>query len=88
MLALVAVVAIRLVVGFVAGLVVAALWIVVLVALVAAGLWARSTLKGGKRRRDVEPSSTASELAAAPGEDRVAAEMRRIREQLRQQGRG
>jgi hypothetical protein len=87
-LALVAVVAIRLVVGFVAGVVTAVLWIFVLAALVAAGLWARSTLKSAKRRRGVKPpSSSAAELAAAPGEDPVAAEMRRITEQLREQGR-
>ena len=87
-LLLVAVVAIRLVVGLVAGIVFAVAWILVVVALVAAGLWARSTLKFGKRRRSVERSSTAAELTAAPGEDRVAAEMRRIKEQLREQGRG
>jgi ABC-type transport system involved in cytochrome bd biosynthesis fused ATPase/permease subunit len=87
-LVLVAVVAIRLAVGFVVGLVSAVLWVVVVAALVAAGLWARSTLKSGaKRRRGVKPSSSAAELAAAPGEDPVAAEMRRITEQLREQGR-
>jgi threonine/homoserine/homoserine lactone efflux protein len=77
-------VAIRLVVGLVA----AVLWIVVVAALVATALWARSTLKSAKRRRGVErPSMTATELAASPGEDRVAVEMRRITEQLREQGR-
>jgi hypothetical protein len=88
-LVLVAVVAIRLVVGLVVGLVSAVLWVVVVAALVAAGLWARSTLKSGaKRRRGVKPpSSSAAELAAAPGEDPVAVEMRRITEQLREQGR-
>jgi hypothetical protein len=55
---------------------------------VAAGLWARSTLKSAKRRRGVKrPSTTATELAAAPGADPVAVEMRRITEQLREQGR-
>jgi beta-lactamase regulating signal transducer with metallopeptidase domain len=83
-LVLVAIVAIRLVVGLVS----AVLWILVVAALVAAGLWARSTLKSAKGRRAVKPpSSSAAELAAAPGEDRVAAEMRRITEQLREQGR-
>jgi beta-lactamase regulating signal transducer with metallopeptidase domain len=83
-LVLVAVVAIRLVVGLVS----AVLWILVVAALVAAGLWARSTLKSAKRRHGVKPpSSSAAELAAAPGEDPVAAEMRRITEQLREQGR-
>ena len=86
-LVLVAVVAIRLVVGLVAGFVSAVLWILVLAALVAAGLWARSTLKSGKRRRSVKPSSTAAELTAAPGEDPVEVELRRINEQLREQGR-
>jgi uncharacterized membrane protein len=87
-LLLVAVVAINLVVGLVVGIVSAVLWIVVVAALVATALWARSALKSGKRRRSVKPSSTAAELTAAPGEDRVAVEMRRIREQLREQGRG
>ncbi len=86
-LVLVAVVAIRLVVGFVAGLVSAVLWIFVLAALVAAGLWAWSTLKSGRRRRSVKPSPTAAELTAAPDEDRVEVELRRINEQLRAQGR-
>jgi uncharacterized protein (DUF58 family) len=81
-LVLVAVVAFRVVVGFVTGL----LWIVALVALVAAGLWAWSTLRRPRRKRDVERSS-AREVKAAPYEDRVADELRRINEQLRQQGR-
>jgi hypothetical protein len=87
-LLIVAIVAIKLVVGFVVGLVTAILWIVVIAALVAAGLWARSTLKGGKRRREVEQTQPSSaEIVAAPGEDPVAVEMRRITEQLREQGR-
>jgi beta-lactamase regulating signal transducer with metallopeptidase domain len=87
-LVLVAVVAIRLVVGLVVGVVSAVLWIVVVAALLAAGLWARSMLKSAKRRRGVKPPSTsATELAAAPGEDPVAVEMRRITEQLREHGR-
>jgi len=81
-LVLVAVVAIRLVVGLVSAL----LWIVVVAALVAAGLWARSTLKSAKRQRSVKRSS-AREVTAAPAEDPVAVEMRRITEQLREQGR-
>ncbi len=87
-LVLVAVVAIRLV-GLVVGLVSAVLWIVVVAPLVAAGLWARSTLKSAKHRRSVKPppSSSSAELAVAPGEDPVAVEMRRITEQLRAQGR-
>jgi hypothetical protein len=87
-LVLVAVVAIRLVVGFVVGVVSAVLWILVVAALVASGLWAWSTLKSAKRRDGIKPpSSSAAELTAAPGEDPVAAEMRRITEQLREQGR-
>jgi hypothetical protein len=87
-LVLVALVAIRLVAGVVVGLVSTVAWILVIAALVAAGLWARSTLKAAKRRRGVKPrSSSAAELATGPGEDRVAAEMRRITEQLREQGR-
>lgn len=87
-LVLVAVVAIRLAVGLIVGLVSAVLWILVVAALVAAGLWARSTLKSARRRRGVRPpSTTATELAAAPSEDPVAAEMRRITEQLSERGR-
>ena len=55
-------------------------------ALVAAVLWARSTLKAGKRKREVkDPSSR--EITPRPGEDPVEVEMRRITEQLREQGR-
>jgi hypothetical protein len=87
-LVLVAVVAIRLAVGLVVGLVSAVLWFLVVAALVVAGLCARSTLKSAKRRRAVKrPSTAATELAPAPGEDPVAVEMRRITEQLREQGR-
>jgi len=85
-LVLVAVIAIRLVVGLVVGLVSAVLWILVIAALVAAGLWARSTLKSGKRERSVKRRSS-PEVTAAPPEDPVAVEMRRITEQLREQGR-
>jgi MFS superfamily sulfate permease-like transporter len=85
-LVLVAVVAIRLVVGVVVGLVSAVLWILVIAALVSAGLWARSTLKSGKRERSVRRGSS-PEVIAAPPEDAVAVEMRRITEQLREQGR-
>ena len=86
-LLIVAIVAIRLAVGLVVGVISAVLWIVVIVALVAAGLWARSTLKAGKRKREVkDPSSR--EITPRPGEDPVEVEMRRITEQLREQGRG
>jgi uncharacterized membrane protein len=85
-LVLVAAVAVRLAVGFVVGLVSAVFWILVVVALVVAVLWARSTLKSGKRERTVKRSST-KEVTAAPAEDPVAVEMRRLTEQLREQGR-
>jgi len=78
-LIVIAVVAVRLVVGIVSGL----LWIAVLVALVAGGLWAVNTLRGGRKEKAVERSS-APDLPLAH-EDRVAAEMERIQQQLRQQ---
>jgi len=81
-LVLIAVIAVRLAVGLVAGLVSAVIWVVVLGALVAGGLWARSTLKAGKREKT---------LTAPPPEtheDKVEAEMRRITEQMHRQGRG
>ena len=81
-LVLAAVVAIRLVVGFVSTV----LWILAVAALVIAALWARSTLKSGKRERSVKRRSS-PEVIAAPPEDPVAVEMRRITEQLREQGR-
>ena len=84
-LLIVAIIAIRLVVGFVVGLVSALLWILVVVALVAAGLWSWSTIRGGRRHKEVE--ATPGGGLAAPAEDPVAAEMRRITEQLREQGR-
>ena len=81
-LLLVAAIAVRLVVGLVSSV----LWIVVAVALVAAALWARSALKSAKATRTVK-RSPAKDLPAAPAEDPVAVEMRRITEQLREQGR-
>jgi len=86
-LVVIAIIAIRLAVGVVVGLVSAVLWILVIVALIAAVLWARSTLKGAKRNRSVKRSSS-REVAAAPAEDPIEAEMRKITEQLREQGRG
>jgi uncharacterized membrane protein YbhN (UPF0104 family) len=84
-LVLVAIVAIRLAVGAVVGFVTALLWIGVLVALVAGGVWAWSTLRSGRRRREVKDSSKPS--LAMTHEDRVDAEIQRISEQLRSQGR-
>lgn len=86
-LLIVAVVAVRLAVGIVVGFVSAILWIVVVVALIVAFLWARSTLKGGRRKREVKPPGS-REVTARPGEDPIEVEMRRITEQLREQGRG
>jgi arginine exporter protein ArgO len=80
-LVIVAVIAVRLAIGAVAGLIQAVLWIGVIVALVAGALWARRTLKSGKRQRSVE-TAPARELSY---EDKVEAEMQRINEQLRQQ---
>jgi len=84
-LLVVAVVAIRLAIGFVVGVVSAVFWIVVVAALILAALWARSTLKSTRRERRVKRSSAPA--VAGPAEDPIAAEMRRITEQLRQQGR-
>jgi uncharacterized protein YqfA (UPF0365 family) len=81
-LVIVAIVAIRVVIGVVS----AVLWIVALAVLVAAGLWAWGTLRSAKRKRSVKRQSASPEIAA-PAEDPVAAEMRRITEQLREQGR-
>jgi H+/Cl- antiporter ClcA len=86
-LLLVVVVAVRLAVGFVAGLVTAVLWVGVLVALVAGVLWARSTLKRGRRERTIE-EPPARQVAAPSHEDRVALETERIQEEMRRQGRG
>jgi hypothetical protein len=77
-LVVLAVIAVRLAVGAVIGLVSAVLWIVVLGAVVVATLWARRTLKGGRRERTVE-APPAHELSY---EDKVEAEMRRINEEL------
>jgi FtsZ-interacting cell division protein ZipA len=81
-LLLVAAVAVKLVVGLISTV----LWIVAVAALVVAALWARSTLKSAKADRRVKRSTT-KDLTAAPAEDPVAVEMRRITEQLREQGR-
>lgn len=85
-LVIVAIIAIRLAVGLVVGFVSAILWVVVVAVLVVAALWARSTLKAARRNRSVKRGS-AGQVTAAPAEDPVAAEMRRITEQLREQGR-
>ena len=81
-----AAIAVRLAVGIVFGLVHAIMWIVIAVALVAAVLWSRSTLKSAKRERAIK-RGRGHEVATAPAEDPVAVEMRRITQQLREQGR-
>jgi beta-lactamase regulating signal transducer with metallopeptidase domain len=89
-LVVVAAIALRLVVGFVAGLLSALLWILTVVALVVAFFWARAQLnkpRGRKRDRTVEGPGRTRAVNAAPAEDPVAAEMRKITEQLRDQGR-
>jgi hypothetical protein len=86
-LLIVAVIALRLAIGIVSGLIIAALWIVVAVALIGGVLWARSTLKSGKRERRVEESPRAELRSQQPGEDPVDYEIRKITEQLREQGR-
>jgi uncharacterized protein (DUF58 family) len=82
-LVIVAVVAFRIVIGAISAI----LWIVALAVLVAAGLWAWGTLRSAKRKRTVKRSSSAEIAAPAAAEDPVAVEMRRITEQLREQGR-
>jgi hypothetical protein len=85
-LLVVAALAIRLAVGFVVGAISAVLWIVVVGALAVAALWARSTLKSARRQRALK-RAPAPGVPAAPAEDPVEIEMRRITEQLRDQGR-
>ena len=80
-----AVIEIRLVVGFVAGIIAPVLRIVALIAISVAVLWAPSALTRPRRARAVG-RSTRKEVAA-PAEDPVAAEMRKLTEQLRDQGR-
>ena len=80
-LVIVAVIAVRIVIGFISGL----LWLLVLAALAVAALWAYSTLKSAKRNRvEKKAKSPSRQVAAAPAEDPVAVEMRRITEELRE----
>jgi uncharacterized membrane protein len=83
-----AAIALRLALGVVVGLVHAVMWIVIVVALVAAVVWANRTLKSSKKKDRGVKSSPSREVAAAPAEDPIEAEMRKITEQLREQGRG
>ena len=87
-LVVVAIIAFRLLLGVIS----AVFWIVALVAVLVAGLWAWSTLRSAKRgrsekrERTVEPSPAAA-VTARPQEDRVEAEMLKLKQQLRDQGR-
>jgi fatty acid desaturase len=87
-LAVVAIVAFRLVIGVLSAL----FWFLAIAVLIVAALWAVSTLKSARRRRGEDrprrarPGSIREVPAAAP-EDRVEAQMRQIQEQLREQGR-
>lgn len=87
-LVIVAVLAVRIVVGVLS----AVFWIVAVVALIIAALWAVATLKGAKRERgekrerSVKPSP-AAQVPAAQEDDLVEAQMRQIQKQLREQGR-
>jgi len=89
-LLLVAIVAIRIVVGAVIGLVHAVLWIAILAALVVATFWAWRTLSSGRKPR--EPLSLTSrglrEVQRGPAVDPIEVEMQKITEELRKQGRG
>jgi Ca2+/Na+ antiporter len=87
-LVVVAVVAVKIVVGVVSAI----FWIVAVVALIIAALWAMSTLKSGRRERAKEPQRSvkpapAARMPVAAPEDRVEAQMRQIKQQLRDQGR-
>ncbi len=86
-LVIVAVLALKLAVGLVIGLVSAVLWVALITAAVVAVLWARKTLKAPRRTREVK-SAAPAQPQPATHEDRVEIEMRRITEELRQQGRG
>jgi predicted membrane protein len=77
-LVVVAIVLFKIVVGFIAAI----FWTVAVVVLIVAALWAWATLRSGRRKR-----APSAQVAAAPPEDLVQAQMRQIKEQLREQGR-
>jgi uncharacterized protein (DUF58 family) len=85
-LLIVALVAIRLAIGAVIGLVHAVLWIAILVALVGATFWAWRTLSSARRPREVKERGS-REVQAGPAVDPIEVEMRKITEELRKQGR-
>ncbi len=87
-LVLVAFVVVRMAIGAIT----AVFWIVALVALAIAALWAVSTLRSAKRGRAEKRSrgmgaSSTDRLPAASAQDRVDAQLRQIEKQLREQGR-
>src|SRR4051794_21407511 len=85
-LVVVAIVAVRLIVGVLSAI----FWLVAIAVLIVAGLWAWSTLRSSRRERAdkrsprAEPSHAA---AVTPADDRVDEQLRLIRQQLRDQGR-
>jgi membrane protein implicated in regulation of membrane protease activity len=86
-LLLVAIVAIRIVVGAVIGLVHAVLWIAILAALVVATIWAWRALSSARKPREVKKSGS-REVQRGPAVDPIEVEMQKITEELRKQGRG
>jgi uncharacterized protein (DUF58 family) len=85
-LVIVAILAVRIVIGVIS----AVFWMVALVVLALAAVWAATTLRSAGRqraeKRSVRPAA-AHTLPVATHEDRVEAEVRKLREQLREQGR-
>jgi hypothetical protein len=73
-LAIVAFVVFRMALGVIS----AVFWLVAVAVLIVAALWAVKTLRSGRSRRQVAPP---------PPEDPVEAQMRKIQQQLRDQGR-
>jgi predicted membrane protein len=69
------------------GAVTAVFWLVAAVALVAAAIWALSTVKAARRGKSVK-SAPAGRPHGTSYEERVEAEKRRLQQQLRDQGRG
>jgi hypothetical protein len=85
-LVVVAIVVVRLIVGVLSAI----FWLLAIAVLVVAGLWAWTTLRSGrrdrheKRTRRTEPSRAPAVTSA---DDRVDEQLRRIKQQLRDQGR-
>jgi threonine/homoserine efflux transporter RhtA len=69
------------------GAVTAVFWLGAAAALVAAAIWALSTVKAARRGRSVQ-SAPADRLHGTSHEERVEAEKRRIQQQLRDRARG